>query len=255
MNRDQQTYELIEQYLQGELKGEALANFEQQMQVDEELREEVQAQREVHELLGDTELAALDEKLTAIRGEFEAAEIKTDKPEAVKEVKLNPYRRLWLVAAAVLTLAIAYLGFFREQNLTGPELFTAYYEPYPADVISRANPEDVTIVEKAILLYAEENYAEAEFLLGVILDPDTRVYFYHGLCLLNQGEDEPALEKLTMAAIDDNSVYQMPAKWYAALLLLRLDKPDEARELLTLISQSASGKYQNLADELLEDLD
>ena len=254
MNRDQQTYELIEQYLQGELTGEAMADFEQQLQTDEELREEVQVQREVHEMLGDTELTALDEKLSAIRSEFEEEGIETGQADEAPVVKLNPYRRLWLVAAAVLTLAIVYLGFFRDQELTGTELFTSYYEAYPADVISRASPEEVTVVEKAILLYAEGNYSEASFLLGVILDPDTRVHFYHGMCLLNLGEDEPALEKLTAAAIDDNSVYQVPAKWYASLLLLRLDKRDEAKELLTVISQSASGKYQNLADQLLGDL-
>ena len=77
MKKDQATYELIEQYLQGQLAGEALADFEKQLESDEELRAELAVQRELHDLLGDAEVNDLDAKLDVLSKEFaEAKELK-----------------------------------------------------------------------------------------------------------------------------------------------------------------------------------
>ena len=244
MKKDQATYELIEKYLQGQLEGEALVDFEKQLESDEELRAELAVQRELHSLLGDAEVNELDAKLDVLSKEFAEA----------KEVKFRPGRIIWLATAAVLVLAVAYLGFFQNQQLSGSERFEAYYETYPADVISRADPDAMSLVDSALSLYGNGSYEVASGLLAEVSEPDARVKFYQGLCLLNMSEDERALEQLTAAALDDNSVYQVPAKWYASLLLLKMEQEAEAIELLQVISKSASGKYQNLANDLLSEL-
>ena len=54
MNLPQDIQELLEQYLNGQLKGQALHAFEARLKTDEDLAKEVAFQREMHLFLAET---------------------------------------------------------------------------------------------------------------------------------------------------------------------------------------------------------
>lgn len=247
MNHDQETYELIEAYLKGRLEGETLANFERTLQEDESLREEVELQRSVHQLLEEEDVQRLDETLTDIRAEY----MLEHGPQ------LWPFRKIWFAAAAVFVLAIAYIGFFRTgTGLSDQNLYQAYFEPYPADVTVRADEDSTSIsqLERALLAYESEEYQQALEELNSINNITTRGRFFQGLSYLALKQTERALSPLEEVSDDSNSVYAHPAIWYRALARLQLENRAAAISLLTQLSQEASGKYRNLATELLEKL-
>ena len=72
---DQQTLERIDAYVDGTLTGAEREAFEQRLQGDPALAQEVALQREIKEALSETAVADLEEKLTQI-----IVEARPDKP-------------------------------------------------------------------------------------------------------------------------------------------------------------------------------
>ncbi|MCE7993037.1 MAG: hypothetical protein HEP71_13705 [Roseivirga sp.] len=250
MNHDQETYELIEQYLEGRLAGQALLDFEQTMREDASLTKEVELQREVQALLVEEDINSLDRQLTDIRKDYG--------PEVPK---LLPFRKIWFAAAAVLVLAIISIGFFTKADpIDGEQLYVSYFEPYPADNSVRSTEDDPTLIsqmERALEAYANEDFkAAVQELLGYLyVDEDnSRARFYLGISLLAQGYAEKAAESLLEVAEESDSIYADPARWYYALSLIRQSKRSSARKELKRLEKDAKGKYQKLAIEMLDEL-
>lgn len=245
MNHDQETYELIERYLQGDLQGDELVRFEQAMQEDAALVAEVELQQSVQQLLAEEGVQSLDQQLTDLRKDYGA-----------ETPKLLPFRKIWFAAAAVLVLAIAYIGFFMQADpLSGEEAFTSYFEPYPADNAVRSEGDSLKQSQIALGLEAYEraDYEEAMRLLQPLLKESVRARFYYGVSQLAIGETEKATAILAEMG-NENSIYEDPAAWYSALGLLKLGERERAVNLLERIVEVARGKYRNQAIELLKKL-
>lgn len=250
MNHDQETYELIERYLQGELAGDELVRFEQAMKEDAALAAEVDLQQSVQQLLAEKDVLALDQQLTDLRQDYGA-----------ETPKLLPFRKIWFAAAAVLVLGIASIGFFTTADpIDGEELYLSYFEPYPADNAVRSQEDDPTRVsqmEEALEAYAKGDYDAAyqRFLACLYIDADDlRAKFYLGITLLAQGHGEKAAETLLEVAEQTDSIYADPARWYYTLSLIRQNKRSAARKELKALEKEARGKYQKLAIEMLDEL-
>lgn len=250
MNHDQETYELIEQYLEGKLEGEQLEAFEQALREDSSLAKELELQRSVQVLLAEEDVQELDEKLSELRKDY-AAEVP----------KLLPFKKIWFAAAAVLVLSIVAIGLFTKADpIDGEKLYTSYFEPYPADNSVRSTDDDSTLIrqmESALEAYASEDFDSAVkgFLGYLYTDEDnTRARFYLGVSLLAQGYPEKAAETLVEVAEESESIYADPARWYYALSLIRQSKRSSARKELKQLEKDAKGKYQKLAIDLLDEL-
>lgn len=245
MNHDQETYELIERYLQNDLEGDELMRFEQALEEDETLAREVALQRSVHILLGEEDVVALDQQLTELRKDYTA-----------ETPKLLPFRKLWFAAAAVLVLAIAYIGFFMQADpLSGEEAFTTYFEPYPADNAVRSEGDSLKLSQMAqgLEAYERADYREAMESLRPLLRESIRARFYYGVSQMAIGETNRAIAILAEMG-NENSVYEDPAAWYCALGFLKLGEKERAVNLLERMVEVAKGKYRNLAIELLKKL-
>ncbi|GAB5527666.1 MAG: hypothetical protein Roseis2KO_55380 [Roseivirga sp.] len=245
MNHDQDTYELIERYLQHDLQGDELTRFEQALQQDESLVAEVNLQRSVQQLLVEEDVQALDKQLTDLRKDYGA-----------ETPKLLPFRKIWFAAAAVLMLSIAYIGFFMQADpLSGEEAFTTYFEPYPADNAVRSDDDSLKLSQmyQGLEAYERADYGEAMTLLQPLLKESIRARFYYGVSQLAIGETERAIATLAEMSNED-SIYEDPAAWYSALGLLKLGEREQAVNLLERIVEVARGKYRNLAIELLKKL-
>ena len=104
-----QLYELIEQYLEGNLSGEELEQFELRLQTEPELKEEVELHRKLQNELGDTQKRLLRSRLDVLRKEF------TDSEEETKVIPIQRKSNLRVIisiAAGILILVFTFWLFF-----------------------------------------------------------------------------------------------------------------------------------------------
>ncbi len=126
----EQFYNMIEQYLDGSLSGEALEAFEQRLQTEPDFVEEVALHRKLQEELGNAQKRQLRSKLDALRKDF------TQKEETkVVPIDSNQKWKIMVsVAASFLVLSLAFWYFV----LRGPE------KPKIVDDTPPVNNEDPT---------------------------------------------------------------------------------------------------------------
>lgn len=171
-------------------------------------------------------------------------------------------RKPWLVAAIIGFLILVSVGiWFAIPSSSSPEqLFMAYYEPYPIDVLVRSNKGPVP--DEEFMRTIRQKYQSAQWVDAMIslkaqvdLTPSAPApRFYLAQTLLNQDENAaleaiPILRSLTK----EQTAFQNMAKWYLALAFIKVDSLESARETLIQISENHSKSLQ--AKEILSQLD
>ena len=146
---NQATYELIEKYLNGELSGEALANFEKRLTHEPDLTAELDEIRALHQLveLGGDQIAQRQINQAA------------DLYEAQRRVV---YRRRSVVLGMVAILAMVLLVFYprlKKLENINDQLFAENFRPFraPSNVRSDDSAEYWDEIRQA---YETENYTE-----------------------------------------------------------------------------------------------
>ena len=231
-------YDLIEQYLAGELKGAALADFEQQLDADPSLKKEVELHAGVTASLKGEKVHELRSVITSVDQEWQA-------PHA----RRIPMR--WVMGiAASLALLITAIFLFRPQQ----DPFVAYFEVYPTTFLTRYDTTNQLILA-ATQAYNNEAYQEAITQLENLIQTnpdDLRYPFYLGLSHLASGAPDIAIPYLTQVAEEPGNLLQEQARWYQALAYLRVGKSEQAKFTLQLIQpEDFKGKE---AKELLRKL-
>jgi tetratricopeptide (TPR) repeat protein len=236
-------HELIEQYLDGELTGEALLAFEKEMQASAELSNEVR----LHKIVRDDMMQSIQGR----RKEHALAETLDDlgrshfKKKPAKIVGID--RRWWYAAAAIAASVAIFLIIkpFSSQPFNNEKLFTEYVrdeESLPE--AQRGNNNNDSALIEATRLYNKKAYDSALPLLRFITSQkpgETQLVFAKGRAFLQTGIYDSAL------MIFDNistgtSVFKNQALWSKALVLLKQNKLNECYDVLTGIPRD-SDKY------------
>lgn len=257
-------------YIDGELEGEALLQFEKLLKTDADLQEEVRFQKEIFTALkAKSEFEAEKEEVISFleglgknvdlsnRGD-EKAEIPTiEKAEETSAKtgneqsiirKLLPFASL-VAAAAVLLFVIAPW----KSNLTGIKLANQNFQVFPLDAL-RSSTDNQNILAKAKKAYDEKEYQPAiagfeDYLKENSNSPNI---------WLAKGSSEYELNKLDDAIISFQQVqkrnpsYKPLAHWYLALCYLKKEDKVQAKAVLSKISKGEE-KYTE-AQELLKEL-
>jgi len=257
-------YEQIDQYVNGELTGEALADFEAKLLTDKALAEEGTLYKDVDDTLMTAyaykeEDAALEqtfnqfgkkyftESTTTIQ-EADSTKIKRDNTKVVQlqpAIKENPKGNWsgfsWLRPAIGLAVAalIALLIFQPWQR----SLIDSYYEPYALEIMQRNGMTALTQAQKA---YNSGDYASA---LPVFekYPNHVEVQITKGNAEYNLGKTNEAITTFQQIA-SGNSVYVATANWYLALAYLKQEQPEKAKAALDKIPEGSS--YYTKAQEL-----
>ena len=231
-------YDLIEQYLAGELKGAALADFEQQLNVDPSLQKEIELHAKVAATLKGEKVHELRSVITSVDQNWQA-------PQA----RRIPMR--WVMGiAASLALLITAIFLFRPQQ----DPFVAYFEVYPTTFLTRYDTTNQMILA-ATQAYNDGSYKDAITQLENLIQTnsnDLRYPFYLGLSHLASEAPDKAIPYLTQVAEEPGNLLQEQARWYQALAYLRVGKSEQAKFILELIeADDFKGKE---AKELLRKL-
>lgn len=245
MERTQELFEKIEEYLAGTLSKEKVIAFEKEIAADNKLKQEVETQRDLHRVLKDKDTLKFKERLQEI-----SREIKDEEQSVASNGDSFSY---WKIAASVVILiglgTLLWNNYNKADRVT--DLYISYYTPYPAEDVTRGDTKsDLDAIMKS---YSKGNYKEVisklEELLTISNKEQLRLYL--GNSYLNTGKEKEAI--LQFKNVSDTSRYYEDAVWYKALTYLKLGDVKKSIPILEEIV-SFNGLYKKNALHLISKL-
>lgn len=215
-------------YVNGELTQEEQLILEDEMQVNEQLKEEYELYKSSIDII----------ELNSIRDEV--GKVMTKKGKR----KVN-----WVIPVSIAaSLLIVTLFFIGNRQPDTKQFFLRYYEPYP-NVITSTRSSTLP-QSKAWSAYTDEEFGKALNYFENSTPQQDTLMFYSGLCYLSLAQPNQALEKFN--SIDTESIFQQQVLWYKGMAFLLMDSTDSANTLLTRIKP---GEFQyNSASEIISQL-
>jgi len=249
---------LVEKYLENDLFGDEVAEFEKYL-TDPECAEYLKEAEQIEKLMmeGLRELVSAAEKKEILKTfpdgvpkeiieDSDDEEIVPD--ERFREVldeahslmirRRRKIRVLSYVSAAAVAMVCLLFFFIPKAKRMAPaptlvNVFEAYYRPFEFIVI-RSEPDPKNIYERAENAYIGYNFKVSEYLCRTLVDSglsDHNVFFLYGLSLMALDSMRPAIQQF-------NTVMAMPyltdgyitaySPWYTSLCYVYLGKKDSA---------------------------
>ncbi len=239
MNLSEETYRLIERYLNQELAPEEFQAFQQRLESDEAFRETVELEREVHRAI---QLGGRDSLKQKLQGfEEDIVESETEAPqgnfrvvdgaESEHSPRKNRYS-LWLALAASILLLVAPLTLFLVYSGgDSPEEIIQYAmaEAYPGGGFKGSGD---ALFQQALTAFKAEQYETADSLLNLLqVDPvKNSTLLLQGMVKLRMdqpGQAEPFLQEYAQNAPQADDRY-----WFLSISLYQQEKWGECRKTL-----------------------
>ncbi|CAM3349975.1 tetratricopeptide repeat protein [Aequorivita lipolytica] len=220
IDNTQETQELIDTYLLGNLDAHQLAEFEKQMNIYPDFRKNVMGQKA---LMQGVEEINLKHSLNDFHSEI------ADEPEK------KWLSRGWLALAASILVLISVSTWAVLSNGNSPEkVFASNFKPDPGLPTTMGTSSDYEFYH-GMVNYKRKEYKEAisrwEPLYAANPENDTLIYFL-GVANLANGNPRQAEKYLQLAKTKPNSAFSEEISYYLALSLLKGNKVDEAKAVL-----------------------
>ena len=245
MKRTQELFEKIERYLAKELSNDEILAFEKEMAMDQELKEEVDKHRDLHQVFQDTDTLKFREKLQKI-----SAELKEE--ELAKKNSTSYFSYLKIAASVIVILGVGTLlwnNFNKKDKFS--DVYLSYYEPYPVEDVTRG--EAISNLSMVMNNYTKRDYDKV--ILELLEIPPSAISeqlrLYLGNSYLNINNEKEALKQFEI--ISDTSKYYEDATWYRALTYLKLGENQESTVILEEIIEY-NGIYKESAEKLINEL-
>lgn len=145
--------------------------------------------------------------------------------------------------------AFGFLLFKPVSGSSGPELYSIYFEKYPAPETTAATPRWNSFINNYSLANYELALSDLDYIESSI--HYTCVEFYKGMCYLLLEDPDFHDARYFMNEVRlDFSDYKEQASWYYGLILLAEDRENDARVVFTQISKD-KGYNQKKARAIL----
>ena len=193
-------------YISGDLSGDDLIRFEDQLEDNVEFKKE----------FDDYQLSVHAIKLSAIKSEVSNI---VDAHEA--KSKIFQRRIVWVPMAASLILFITFYFWPKSNFVDKRNLARAYFKPYP-DVVTVRSRDNV--LTKAMQAYSIGDYKKAVLQFKEMSSTSDTTLFYYGLSYLSLNEPDSA--KIHFVKMNSSSAFYQQVNWYMAITsLLKRDQP------------------------------
>lgn len=239
--------EKIDRYLRNEMPEHERKTFNEAINTNRDLANEVKSQQEIIELI---ELLDARHKIEAIsyKEELEEKHIEElkEKPKTIK--RITP---VYYLAAASLLLLIGSLFILQSTQKNEYQIIAnQYYSIYLHS--DERSSGDLENKDKAISFYQQAKYTEAINHLKQITDDEPVYQLMLGVAHYEIKKYQTALKHFNVIIDNKDLLYLNEAHWYAALTQLQLNKPEEAIQNLTHIvnDENAAMKIKKKAEEL-----
>lgn len=255
---NQDTFEKIEAYLNGELSGEELSQFQASLKSDAELAGQV-------ELFKNLDVALADEGAIALQKEtLELGDLFfNEKKEESTPIRRLPFYRRPLAIAASIALIVSVAAVIWLNNGSGAmsndELFAAYYEPHSFANGVRGGEDTANNYDKAMdAIKLGDNDTAIRLLQSHLTEQATDVKAAFALATAYMQADPPqygmAVQYFQFVIDDGKSLMVDQSKWYQALVYIKQGNKAAARLLLEKLQSSEDTSLVRKAGELLEQL-
>jgi len=260
---------IIDQYITGNLSGDALKDFQNKLSHDASLREEVEHKKRV--VAGLSKI--YKENLKNRFKEFENENIQSS-PLSVekKSARTISMRRMLSIAAAILLLAVASFLIFQNINsgASNEQLFAKNLDTTNIPGLENQKRNNggqfSELSDKwgdAIISYEKKNYKEAlnefEQIREDEIEPKnkSKFQFLKTILLIHNNQYENAWTTLNQINVTENDAAEMELNWYKALLTLKLEKPkEEIRQAFqAVVNDSIIKTRKEQAQTILDKLD
>lgn len=241
---------ILDDFLTGKLTGRERMDFEKELETNAGLRNELQLERDLNNVIINEDVDLFREKLIAVRNgmdkkQLDGSPVKSNGNGIGSVKKRNLFsigtKQTWfLVAASIVVMAaiFSFLFHFTNKSYTDRELYAMYYEPYQSDIVDRSNNElDNSLLLTGIDAYNKGDYLKSSDLFNAVLieEPENMVArFYGGISNLQNDETQEAIAGFQYIINNNGFLFVEQARWYLALTLLKsdTDQQDKALELL-----------------------
>jgi len=255
----------VNQYLNQELAGAELSNFEALLQKNEDLRQQIALYKELDDTMtaastSEKDFEQIGHLLDGLGDKYIMAENNIQEEYTVKSKSLNENENpkgiirylipIAAVAAAMLLIPII----LPDSNLTMPELADKYDDEVYAVSSLRGSASDLKEGEG---LYSTGKYSEAlikfnEYLENTVPNKQKeKVQLLKGNCEYQLGSYEKAVTTLKPIA-DSQTDRSSIAAWYLALAYLQLENETNAIKYLNLAAKNKA--YEKNVTKLLKQL-
>lgn len=241
--------DLIDKHLQGRLTTQEQITFAVKSK-NKEFEEELNFRKNLQAASAKSGRNDLKAHLKNLESEIKRKKTPTKK---AKTRRLSPFT---IGIAAGLALAV----FALSQLLQPPqnaELYAAYAQPYPNVLIPIQKSGDNNTPkpdETAMASYENGDFALAFSLLQALEPGGPGFDFYAGISAMRTDKDVDA-ETLFLKTAQTNSKFKVPAQYYLALLYLKTDRTEEAKQYLKIVEQEGqTPTLRKNASEILEKL-
>ena len=245
MNIDRNTYRRIENYLQNRLNETDRKAFEDQMEENPTLRQEVETYRL---LIEGVQRKAFQE---AFGEDIKRMHQEWDHKQAEPKIRFLYQWQTYAVAAAVVLLLLVY---FWPPSLY-KQLALGYYTPDAA--IGRTLGSKPQLEYDGDEFYERENYSKAKqtYQQSLKTTPDHRPLQYR-MGLVNMATDnyQEAISYFLQIIPTDTLLYPK-SRWYVALAYLACNEAEMADEVLRDLAKFSNKQYARKAEGLLREME
>jgi predicted Zn-dependent protease len=250
MDEEEEIVKRIEDFLDGNLDESEKLAFLDQCKKDSALAQNLILHEQIRKAIQSKERVLL-------KSHFDELDARTRRGDWKDNAKR---RYLWpvAIAASVLLLSVSIFVILSLNSKTYETIYETYYKPFPGQLISesvRGEVKDQT-GNLARTAYEARDYRTAELRLKKLVEdhPDeSHIKLYLAICYLEMNEIEKSKDLLNILD-DPENAFQLEAKWYLALLNIKIKKRTEAVKYLRALAEGR-GEYAKEARLILGDLD
>lgn len=249
-NQDNSNQQQIEAYLLGQLGPAEHAAFEQAIQQDASLAQNVALERMTIDGIAAFSRKKMRERLQEFHEELSPPAKQPEQP-APKVIPLT-----WWRIAAAASIFLAVLSYFWWARPALPEqLYAQYFSPYELSLTQRSdNDRQVFEVEQG---YRQKDYSAAIPMFEALLEENNQNAQLHlgaGIAQMELQQTEAALAHFQYIIDADDFLYRDQAIWYAALAHLHAGQLEQCRQHLQKLAQDPKADHHREALSLLQKL-
>ncbi len=256
MNKNSETYQLIDDYLLGRLSDEALARIKERIASDEEFAEQVR----IHQAVID---GLTDHASEELRSELNKSPVKE------KKVPVSSFSRIKKLGYAAVLLALFGVAgyFYLTRSTLNEKLYEEYFSSYPnrlTEGLRGSQPyftglseENMAGITKGLEAYENKDYQGVIHNLErkpELLNEYPALKFYLALSHSQSGNPEKAIRYLKELDKGQKDFYIEVLPWYLALSYLQNNQPEMAKSQLKVIIEKGYMFDEN-AQEIMQMLE
>jgi anti-sigma factor RsiW len=240
----------IEEYIDGNLDDDLLAEFELELNDNTDLIAEVKLRKQINDSLKEKDIFDLRKALVAAKEKAEVKKMKMIIPET-KKANL----KFWRSSVAIFIVLLGLAGVLRNNNVAVDKVYDNYFAA-PSWSPERSLSSEITLLQQANISYLNADYTEALRILNQAASSDMEnpvINFYKAASFQGMSKYEDAIGEYSKVIKHGDNLFIEEAEWFRSLCYMKLEDYEKMRiELLAVMERK--GHYENNAKAIIRRL-